>query len=140
MKSLYLFMAFFFIVPGDSFCQRLAPIPDLTFWNTSYTYHFQYTQKDDTDTGKNFLPESEIDNLLQPKTINDSISSCYLGKGKIGFLPCEEIDTNIDRLLSKAIKLFEKQSIINLDYYDGKDTTYKSVLLYLYNASVDTNE
>jgi hypothetical protein len=114
--------------------QELDTIPDLNFWNTSYNYSFHYKKIKEN----NSLSSNGSD--LNYSELANRIYTCYQGVSSFGKFPCSNIDTNLSTLLPKAQEIFSKHSIINLDYWDGKDQNFKTLLTYLYNATVNKDK
>lgn len=119
----------------DSFCQQLIAIPDLTFWNTSGQYHFNLTKTPPlklSDSG--YIDANRKMEFID--LLSKELSQSYYGHSTFRGIFTFPLDTNLSSLLSKAKIHFDKQSSINVDYYDGEDSTYKLLLSYLYNATI----
>jgi hypothetical protein len=101
-------------------------IPDETYWNTSYEYQYHALKEDDAK-------EKKIDDPFG--YFAREIEHCYSGKCQSNS-KLNVRDTDINTLLPMFYELSRQSSMINLDYCNPRDTTYKNVLTYLYNASI----
>lgn len=142
MKKIIIVVAVLLVLfSNNAHSQELTALPDISFWNTPPSFQFHTGGKDFHTVERPIFLNFDTNGHANAACLHlaETISRYYMGTPSSNSILSNSVDTDFYNLLAKTKILLNKSNYINTDYCRGKDTAYESMLLYLYNALLDTS-